>query len=133
MTVQLHQAYADHGQHLAADRDVRTPFVEEAILHGDALDLRPDPRRIAYQQALEIAQQRGLSPQPLGYGRVEIEGILRIEGSQPLRIVAGPGGQPRQRKAPRLLRIEGVHRDVPGRPGTRVIGAPPCGYRCRWP
>src|SRR5690606_39921305 len=51
LTVQLHQAHADHGQHLAADRDVRAPFVEEAILHGDALDLRPDPRRIAYQQA----------------------------------------------------------------------------------
>src|SRR5512145_2027304 len=88
--IELDEADADDLNNLAAHRNPGQPFVEEAVLQGNGLDLRPDPIWIVGKELAKIGEQRRLAPDALRNTRIDVHGILCVEAGKQLGLVAGP-------------------------------------------
>ena len=118
-SIQLHQAHADDLERLRADRDLRQPLVEEAVLHRNRFELRPHPVRIVREELAEVREQLGLAARAGRNAGIDVQRIVGIERGEALRIVAGPGGQPALRELLRPRRRSGESSSPPSMTGLQ--------------
>ena len=75
-------------------------------LQRNRFELRPDPVRIVREELAEVREQVRFAAGAGGNAGIDVQRIVGIERGQPLRIVAGPRGQPALRE---LRSLGGAH------------------------